>query len=224
MTLALICSQKDLEGELGQTLLWRAGFDRYRTSGIEEARRLAGSNKPDVVVVDRDLPSAAKLVASLRESLASRHVSIVVVARGDFDALEVELLEAGANAIFRLPPGPDWDDRLERLIKVPTRRNARLPLSFKVDASLSLETMPTPASAVNISETGLLLETRMIPLQVGDELQLEIQLDHEEDQILRVEGRVVRHGGPGQFGVEFLGLDPSLKTRIKTFVDSLETA
>jgi DNA-binding response OmpR family regulator len=224
MTLALICSQKDLEAELGQTLLWRAGFDRYRTSGIEEARRLAGSNKPDIVVVDRDFPSAARLVASLRESLASRHVSIVVVAPGDFDALEVELLEAGANAIFRLPPGPDWDERLTRLIKVPTRRNARLPLSFKVDASVSLEPGPLPATAVNISETGLLLETRMMPLQVGDELQLEIQLDGDEDQILRVEGRVVRQGVPGQFGVEFLSLDASLKTRIKAFVDSLETS
>jgi hypothetical protein len=76
---------------------------------------------------------------------------------------------------------------------------------------------------VNISETGLLLETRMIPLQVGDDLQLEIQLDGEEDQILKVEGRVVRQGGTGQFGVEFLSLDASLKTRIKEFVDSLET-
>ena len=223
MTLALICSQKDLEPELGQTLLWRAGFDRYRTTGIEEARRLAGSNKPDIVVVDRDLPGAAKLVASLRES-ASRHVSIVVVAAGDFDALEVELLEAGANAIFRLPPGPDWDERLKKLIQIPVRRNARLPLSFQVDTSVSLDTSPVPATAVNISQTGLLLETRLAPLQVGDDLQLEIQLDDDEEQILRVGGRVVRLGGSGQFGVEFLNTDESLKERIKAFVDSLETA
>jgi DNA-binding response OmpR family regulator len=218
MTLALICSQKDLEVDLGQTLLWRAGFDRYRTTGIEEARRLAGSNRPDIVVVDRDLPSAAKLVSALREAPATRRVSIIVVAQGDFDAVEVELLEAGANAIFRLPAGPDWDERLKKLVKVPTRRNARLPISFRVDATFSLEPNPIPATALNISETGLLLETRLMPLQVGDDLELEIPIDEGEEDMLKVEGRVVRQAGAGQFGVEFRSLEDSLRKRLRAFV------
>ena len=75
----------------------------------------------------------------------------MVAARGDFDPSEVELLEAGANAILRLPAGPEWDERLPRLMDVPVRREARFTVHFDVEAAAGAE---DPAAALAINRIG----------------------------------------------------------------------
>ena len=129
MTAVLICSHGDLDGDLGGTLLCREDIERQVTTKLEEAQMLAVAARPRLVVIDRDLPWAARIVSALREDPSTRGLSLVVMARGDFDPAEVELLEAGANAILRLPAGPEWDERLERLMDVPgaRRRGSRCP-------------------------------------------------------------------------------------------------
>ncbi|PYQ11841.1 MAG: hypothetical protein DMF80_20750 [Acidobacteria bacterium] len=218
MAAALICSQEDLQPELGQTLLWRGGIERHVATRLEEARMMAVAAKPDIVVVDRDLPRADKLVAALRDDPSTRRLSIAIVARGDLDPSELELLEAGANAILRLPPGPDWDDRLVRLLDVPVRREARLPVEFEVDAHGSPLGVRFPAQALNLSRSGILIETAA-ELRVGDELELEFQL--AGDGVV-ARGRVVRQAGPRLFGVEFAPLVPGAAERIERFVGAAE--
>jgi DNA-binding response OmpR family regulator len=107
MVSVLICTHSELEKELGHTLLWRQDVERHVVSRLEEARMMALAARPSIVVVDRELPWAGRLVSALREDPSTRNLSIVVVARGDFDPSEVELLESGANAILRLP----WNSR-----------------------------------------------------------------------------------------------------------------
>ena len=200
MPVALICSQAELDAELGHTLLWRAGMERHVATRLEDALMMAVAAKPDIVIVDRELPRSDRLVAALREDPSTRALSIVVAARGDFDPSEVELLEAGANAILRLPAGPEWDERLPRLMDVPVRRDARFTVHFDVDAVPGVGD-PAAALAVNLSMSGMLLESP-IPLSVGDEVQLSFQIPESEAQVKAV-ARVVRLAGPGQYGVEF---------------------
>lgn len=214
MAAALICSQRDLEPQLGQTLLWRTGIERHVATRIEEARMKAVAARPDIVVVDRDLPHAGKLIAGLRDDPATRRVSIAIVAHGDMDASEVELLEAGANAILRLPPGPDWDDRLIRLLHVPVRREARLPVEFGVDALGTGVAERFPAQALNLSRSGILIETST-ELGIGDELELEFPIDGET---VMGRGRVVRRGAANHFGVQFAPLPDWAAQRIEQFV------
>jgi hypothetical protein len=126
----------------------------------------------------------------------------------------VELLEAGANAILRLPPGPDWDDRIIRLIDVPVRREARLPVEFGVDALGTGVAERFPAQALNLSRSGILIETSA-ELGIGDELELEFPLDGET---VMGRGRVVRHGAPHHFGVQFAPLPDWAAQRIERFV------
>jgi DNA-binding response OmpR family regulator len=216
MAVALICSQVNLQPELGQTLLWRTGIERHVATRLEDARMMAVAARPDIVIVDRDLPRAAQLIAGLREDPGTRHLSIALVARGDLDPSEVELLEAGANAILRIPPGPDWDDRLVRLIHVPARREARLPVEFGVDALGSGVGERFPAQALNLSRSGILIETASA-LGVGDEVELEFEL---EGGAVAARGRVVRHGAPRLFGVQFAQLPPWAAERIERFVGS----
>ncbi len=218
MAAVLICSPVDLQPDLGQTVLWRTGIERHLARRFEDARTMALAAKPDLVVVDRDLPKADKLIASLREDPCTRRVSIAIVARGDLDPGEVALLEAGANAILRLPPGPDWDDRLVRLLDVAARREVRLPVEFGVDTLGTGVGERLPAQAVNLSRSGILIETSA-ELGVGDDVELEFSIEGEP---LLTLGRVVRRGAPRFFGVQFAPLPDYAMVRIERFVGSPE--
>jgi CheY-like chemotaxis protein len=218
MTAALICSQEDLQPELGHTVLWRTGIERHIATRLEDARTMAVAARPDIVVVDRDLPRADELIATLREDPGTRRVSIAIVARGDLDPSELALLQAGANAILRMPPGPDWDERLMRLLDVPVRREARLPVEVGVDTLGTGVGERVPAQAVNLSRSGILIETA-VDLGVGDELELEFSLEGEG---VLARGRVVRRGAPRLFGVQFAPLPEYAAVTIRRFVGSPE--
>jgi len=214
MPIALICSQAELEADLGHTLLWRAGMERHVATRLEDARMMAVAARPDIVVVDRELPRSDRLVAALREDPSTRGVSIVVAARGDFDPSEVELLEAGANAILRLPAGPEWDERLPRLLNVPVRREARFTVHFHVHA-ISGSAEPVAATAVNLSASGMLLESPVV-LAVGDEVELRFRIPGEA-ALVTATARVVRLAGSGQYGVEFCRVDGDASDRLHAF-------
>jgi CheY-like chemotaxis protein len=216
MPVALICTQAELEPELGHTLLWRAGMERHLATRLEDARMMAVAARPDIVIVDRDLPRSNKLVAALREDPSTRGLSVVVAARGDFDPSEVELLEAGANAILRLPAGPEWDERLPRLMDVPVRKEARFTVHFDVEATAGAGD-PEAALAINLSMSGMLLESP-IPLAVGDEIQLRFQIPGSESTVATL-ARVVRVASAGQYGVEFRGVDKGASGQLRAFVD-----
>ena len=218
MAAALICSQENLQLELGDTVLWLAGIERHVARGLEEARTMAVAARPAIVVVDRDLPRADELIAALREDPGTSRVSIAIVARGDLDPAELALLQAGANEILRLPPGPDFDERLVRLLDVPARREAHLRVELGVDTLGTGVGERLPAHAVNLSRSGILIETA-VELGVGDELELEFSLEGED---VLARGRVVRRGEPRLFGVQFAPLPEYAAVRIRRFVGSPE--
>ena len=215
----LICTHSPtLDADLGGTLLYRKDVERRVFTKQDEARVFAVAARPQVVVVDRDLPWAGRFIAALREDASTRGLSVVVMARGDFDASEVELLEAGANAILRLPAGTEWNERLQRLMDVPARKDARFPVSFQVEA-LSNGGRPEQAQAVNLSASGILIETQA-PLAVRDEVKLRFTLP-KSGQPIATAGQVVRVSSGSQFGVEFRGLSEHDTRQITGFLSTL---
>jgi DNA-binding response OmpR family regulator len=66
VTTVPICAGADLESDLRRTLFWREDLERYLAERADEARVLALSTEPHVVVVELDLPGTDKLLASLR--------------------------------------------------------------------------------------------------------------------------------------------------------------
>jgi CheY-like chemotaxis protein len=216
---ALIVSPEPLDAELGETVLWRQNVERYAATSADEARHLASAGRPDILVVDERVDNAAALVAQLRQDPLTRGVSIVALARGDFDSSELALLEAGANAILRLPPGSDWDDRLERLIHVPLRRAARFDVHVRIDSRLEAAGRIFPVTALNLSVNGMLVESRE-GLCVGDDVQFAFRLPESEDVVAGA-GTVVREAGPpGHFGVELTHVEGEGRVRIKHYVES----
>jgi hypothetical protein len=182
--------------DLAATLIGRQGIEVYRAEVFEDARLLGTTLGTKVVLVDRDLPNAGSLIRRLRQDPATRHRSIAVLARGEMQEGEFELLSAGANAIFRLPPDSGWDARLQRLLSVPVRHDARLSVRIEID------TQPECAAAIlNLSSGGMLLATHH-RLKVNDELGFRFRVPYGMDVAGR--GRVAREAPPTGYGVEFL--------------------
>jgi hypothetical protein len=196
-------------------------MDRHMAGRLEDARMMALAAKPEVILIDRDLPRAEKLVVALREDPSTRRMSLVIFARGDFDPGEVAFLEAGANAILRLPAGPDWDERLTRLFHVPVRKEARFPVQFAVDATAGPGTV-FPALALNLSLHGMLMESNL-EVEVGQELTFLFHLPGSA-QAAATRGVVMRKAAPTQYGIEFQKPAPELLVGIQTFLQTLPHA
>ncbi len=219
MPLALILSRDSLERELGQTVLWRRNTERRLARTLEEAHRHVAAQRPDVIVVDQSFPDAAAAVAELRQDGRTRSVSMVALARGDFDSSEIELLQAGVNAILRLPPDPDWDDRLARLMHVPARRAVHLPVHLLVQESYDSGEQVVPVVALNLSVNGMLVESTQ-PLTLGEDVRFAFHLP-DSSGVVAGTGTVVRQAdASNQFGIELTHVQGDGRVRIKSFVES----
>jgi hypothetical protein len=214
----VIVSAHDLHEQLRGTLLFRSNVAHIRASGLDEVRRAAQAGKVDVVIVDAALPDAPALAAALRREPLTRGLSIAGVGQSDFSLVLVELLDSGVNAILPLPPGADWDDRLMRLVHVPTRKVARFPVSFAVGVVGQGRGEPFVGRALDLSVHGLLLESSF-PLEVGEDLRLTFDLPGPLGPV-RGTGTVVRLASPGGVGVEITHVEGDGRVRIKRFVES----
>lgn len=221
MPSVLICGPDPLTDELHDTLLWREGVERRVATGFEDALTIAVAAHPDLVVVDGQVPRADRLVQDLRRDPATRRTSIVVVARGAFEPAEIRFLEVGANAILRLPAGPDWDERLAPLMRVPGRRALRAPVRLQFEGRTPPGIETQWGAVLNLSQTGMLVETEKPPA-VGTDLDFSFQLPSEAALVVGT-GQVVRHSARA-FGVRFYGLEGDGLERVARFVEAQEAA
>ena len=217
---ALICSLGSLEGELGATMLYRSNVERHAARTADEAKAAARRLQPAIVLVDRDLAGAVELIKSLRDDAATRRLSVVALARGEFASSELALLEAGVNAVLRLPPSGDWDDRLFRLMHVPVRREVRVPVRLQLDLGFGAQGEHFAALALNLSVNGMLVETNH-PLQVGEDLAFTLELPDGRGTVVGT-ATVVRHASASaQFGVEMATVKGDGRVKLKAWVDGL---
>jgi len=215
---AVLLSTEELEPELRSTVLWRHNVERLSVSTVEEVRQAATAGQVDLIVVDSQFPSAAEAVAALRRDAFTRVTSIVVLGRSEFGFSHLDLLEAGANAILPLPPGADWDDRLERLVHIPLRRATRVPVRIVLEGGPAVGGAALSAQTVNVSVHGLLLESRT-PLRVGQDLRFTLELPAGHGPV-RGTGTVVRQAPRGEFGVELTDVEEDGRVRLRRFVEA----
>jgi CheY-like chemotaxis protein len=212
MLRALIVSKQDLKPELAGTIIGRQGIEVYRVEKITDARLVGSSLGVQVILVDREFPDSAAFIQKLRKETATRDRSIAVLSRRAVQFTDKELLAAGANAILRLPPDATWDDRFSKLLTVPVRQQARMPVHIKLPAALASE-----AVVLNLSPGGMLIATHE-PLKVGDEFKFRLPLPLGEVVIGRA--RVARDARPTGFGIEFLELESDGKEQVHDFLRS----
>lgn len=224
MPKVLIVSSSDPRPRLRETSLWRADVDRFFVSEEADAFERARNLIPDLIVLDGSDPVAAvALIERLRRDDVTRTASIAVLGPVAGSPKEQTLRRAGANLV--LGDGADpalWEARLEELLRVPRRRETRLPVRVSVWCRASLEDTPLRGLAINVSIRGLLLES-VQSLALGSKLDLTFPLP-DEGKDLRVVGQVVREappaGGRSRYGVEFLLPRLEVRERIQAFVEA----
>jgi CheY-like chemotaxis protein len=217
---ALICAEGALDRELAATVLYRSNLERHHVTSVDEAHSAIRTLKPQVLLIDRDVPGASVLVRQVRENPETRKVSVVVLARGDIVSTEFALLEAGANAVLRLPPTGDWDERLFRLMHVPVRRQVRVTVRLQMDVGLGASGEAFDAVALDLSVNGMLIDTGR-PLSVGDDLHFAFDLPEQPGRIEGTSTVVRQAGGACRFGVELANVQADGRVRIKRWVDRL---
>ena len=208
MPKVLVVASADLSPELGETVLWSGGVDRVLALPGEPALEAARRERPNVVVVDGADPLA-------------RCSSVAVLSRSKSLIDEESLRRAGANVVFSGRVDPFlWDRRLETLLNVPPRRDARFPVVVDPWSHLGPDAGCLPGWAVNISVRGVLLETTE-SLDVGTKLDLRFSLPPDATDV-RAVGQVVREAAPfgehPRSGIEFLILLGQARDRIGWFV------
>ena len=134
-------------------------IERQVAAKMEEAQMLAVAARPRLVVVDRDLPWAARLVTALREDPPRAALSMVVVARGDFDPAEVELLEAAPTRSCACPRARSGTSGWSASWTCPCarRRASRCPSASRPPRNGA---GAANAQALNLSASGMLIEPR----------------------------------------------------------------
>jgi hypothetical protein len=212
----LICATDALSEELRGTLVWRDDMSRHVASRFQEALVAAVAERPDLIVVDSALAEADRLVSDLRLEAATATVSIAVFARPD-EPSDTRFLDAGANAVLRLPAGPEWDEKLGPLLLISGRRATRIPVELELQASAGQDAPRLNGTVLNVSETGMLLEADVaLPLDV--DLQFRIRLDDRMDPVVG-KARVVRRDGHHCRGVRFVKLEGDGLTRLRQLVE-----
>jgi len=224
MAKLLVVSPVDLGPELGRTVLWRPSVERFLAPDGESAMELARKANPSLIVVDGfDPPGATELIRRLRADNHTRPTAIAVLSRSPSLADEAAYRRAGANVVFAGVVHPElWDARLEELLNVPRRLEARIPVRLATWSRATPEAAPIEGLTLNISIHGILLETPA-RLGVGTKLDLSFTLPggHDEAQVL---GQIMRETATGpdrwQSGVKFLILRGAARERIASFIEA----
>ena len=215
MAVVLICSSRSLDGDLQDTVLFRSGIERVQVRSVAEVQSRLAAGPVALLCIHRTVAGIEGLIKTLRRSPLKR-ISIVVLSEDDFDPSEIELLEAGANAILRLPTADDFDERVGRLIEVPSRKDVRLPVRLQVVASSGFGST-VPVLAQNLSATGILLESNH-QLNMGDEVSLTLRFE-ESRELFSANAHITRTAGPNRYGARFTSITKG-EEALKTFLAS----
>jgi diguanylate cyclase (GGDEF)-like protein/PAS domain S-box-containing protein len=219
MPKVLIISASDLRNDLGRTVLWRSDIERAFAADLADGLQAARTVAPNLVVLDGALPDAVGAIRRLREDPATRSTALAALSRhpflGDGDALR----SAGANVVIPAQLDPLlWDGRLDELLRVPRRREARIPVRLETWSRVEEGGDVIEGSALNISVHGLLFESPR-SLDVGVKLDLRFRLPGSEEE-LQALGEVVRQDTRPRSGIRFLVLRGEAREAIRAFVES----
>jgi DNA-binding response OmpR family regulator len=227
MPRVLIVAPSNMVSGLSRTVLWRHDVERLFAVRPDEGLEAIRTSQPGLVILSGGAHDATvQQVEAIRKDPQTRRVSLAVVRDEVSLDEDVALRRAGANAILAGAISPDeWDARLEELLNVPRRREARVPVHFAVWNYNAEGDPPTEGVSVNLSTRGMLLETSE-ELPQGSRLDLSFRLPGEHVD-LRVVAQTVREeprGGLTRYGLEFLILRDPARERIRSFVAAAEKA
>ena len=189
-----------------------------------EALLKARDQQPQLVIFGFDLfdMSAPEFCREIRADDATRGISLLLVSERDTDHGDL-CMAAGCNDVIYRPLRRDeLDGKVQKLTSIPVRRELRT--ITKIEVSLEKDGRFFLGRSVNISSTGMLVETDRVlpgtgPIRLhfflpGDAKPMQI-----ESEILRAEFT----GTMARYGVHFLNATDDERTRVEAYVHRLRS-
>jgi hypothetical protein len=205
-------------------VLDRQEFEVVRMASPKSSVDLALAKPFDVMIFKAEsrVGTLALVVDAIRDKKsASRKTSLLVMAEpGRADAAR-DLIGRGVNRVMLLDDSPELICRqVEALLNVAPR--AAIRLSVRLKASVSDGTVDVSGEVVNLSVSGVLVETDT-PFEPDDELVVSIDLGDHWGSV-STKAVVVRQayrtrGGVDGIGIRFVSLAVDGKAKIEGFLD-----
>jgi response regulator RpfG family c-di-GMP phosphodiesterase len=186
------------------------------TDGLEKARL----EKPLLIIFGYDLfdMTAPEFCREIRSDEATRPISLLLVCDRTNNEHGDLCLSAGCNdVIFRPLHKPELDEKVERLTRIPVRRQLRT--ITKIEISLEKNGQFLLGRSINISATGMLIEVdRMLPQDGPVRLHFYLPGDPRPLQILAQVLRAEFSGALSKYGLRFVDPSDTERERISRFV------
>jgi response regulator RpfG family c-di-GMP phosphodiesterase len=202
-----------------ETILRRRDMQIMTALAGSEGLTKARMEKPNLIIFGYDLfdMSAPEFCREIRADELTRPISLLLVC--DRNSNHGDLcLSAGCNdVIFRPLQKPELDTKVERLTRIPVRRQLRT--ITKIEISLEKNGRFVLGRSVNISSSGILIEVdRMLPQEGPVRLHFYLPADPKPLQVAAEVLRAEFSGSMPRYGMKFLETTEEDRERITRYV------
>jgi len=208
-----------------ETILRRRDMQIMTALAGSEGLTKARMEKPNLIIFGYDLfdMSAPEFCREIRADDITRAISLLLVCDRDHTDHGDLCLSAGCNdVIFRPLQKPDLDQKVERLTRIPVRRQLRT--ITKIEISLEKNGRFVLGRSVNISSTGMLVEVdRMLPQDGPVRLHFYLPADPRPLQIAAEILRAEFSGSMPKYGMRFLDPTEEDRERITRYVHRIRS-
>jgi two-component system, OmpR family, alkaline phosphatase synthesis response regulator PhoP len=191
------------------------------TEGLEKARM----ERPNLIIFGYDLfdMTAPEFCREIRADDGTRAISLLLVCDRDHTEHGDLCLSAGCNdVIFRPLQKPELDQKVERLTRIPVRRQLRT--ITKIEVSLEKNGRFLLGRSMNISSTGMLIELdRLLPQEGPVRLHFYLPGDPKPLQLLAQVLRAEFSGAMSKYGLRFVEPSETDRERISRFVHRIRS-
>jgi response regulator RpfG family c-di-GMP phosphodiesterase len=208
-----------------ETILRRRDMQIMTALAGSEGLAKARMEKPNLIIFGYDLfdMAAPEFCREIRADGETKSISLLLVCDRNTPDHGDLTLSAGCNdVIFRPLQKPELDEKVERLTRIPVRRQLRT--ITKIEISVEREGRFVLGRSVNISSNGILIEVQRVLPQAGP-MRLHFYLPGDPKP-LQVAAEVLRAeftGAMAKYGMRFIDPTAEDRERIARFVHRIRS-
>ncbi|MEO8379325.1 MAG: PilZ domain-containing protein [Acidobacteriota bacterium] len=208
-----------------ETILRRRDMAILTSLAGSEGLVKARDEQPNLIIFGYDLfdMTAPEFCRDIRTHDETRGISLLLVCdRGAPDHGDLSLSAGCNDVIFRPLHKPELDQKVERLTRIPVRRQLRT--ITKIEVSLEKNGQFILGRSMNISSNGMLIEVqRMLPQEGPVRLHFYLPADPKPLQVVAEILRAEFTGAMAKYGMRFVGPTEEERERISRFVHRLRS-
>lgn len=208
-----------------ETILRRRDMQIMTALSGSEGLAKARMEKPNLIIFGYDLfdMAAPEFCREIRGHEETRSISLLLVSdRHQPDHGDLTLSAGCNDVIFRPLHKPELDEKVERLTRIPVRRELRT--ITKIEVSMEKNGRFILGRSVNISSNGMLVEVpRILPQEHAVRVHFYLPADPKPLQIMAEVLRAEFTGSMSRYGMRFLEPSAEDRERISRYVHRLRS-